>query len=169
MEFRSKKYEAFNIFDKEWGLAAAGTLSDFDGCTIGWGSMGEIWGLPNESRPIITIYVNPLRYTADYLLKHEYFSVSFFDMKYRRDLAILGSKSGRDTDKFALTSLTPSEHSGTVIFNEADLTFICRKLYWEQFNFEHLVPEVQEFYTKHKHPTHYEFIGEVIDVIDKRN
>ncbi|MBQ7734204.1 MAG: flavin reductase [Synergistaceae bacterium] len=133
-------------------------------CTIGWGSMGEIWGLPNQSRPI----VNPLRYTSEYLLKHENFSVSFFDMAYRKDLAILGSKSGRDSNKFALTSLTPQERSGTVIFDEANLTFICRKLYWEQFNFDHLVPEVQEFYTKHNHPTHYEFIGEVIEAIDRR-
>ena len=105
MDFRSKSYEVFNIFDIEWGLATAGTLVDFDGCTIGWGSMGEIWGMPNQSRPIITVYVNPLRYTADYLLKHEYFSVSFFPKEYRRDLAILGSKSKRDTDKFSLTSL----------------------------------------------------------------
>ncbi|MBQ7560498.1 MAG: flavin reductase [Synergistaceae bacterium] len=168
MDFRSKQYEVFNIFDKEWGLAAAGTREDFDGCTIGWGSMGEIWGLPNQSRPILTIYVNPLRYTAEYLLKHENFSVSFFDMKYRRDLAILGSKSGRDGDKFALTSLTPEEHEHAIIFSEANLTFICRKLYWEQFNPEHLTQDVKNFYTEHDHPTHYEFIGEVIDVIDKR-
>ena len=168
MDFRSKHYEVFNIFDIEWGLATAGTLQDFDGCTIGWGSMGEIWGLPNQSRPVITIYVNPLRYTADYLLKHEYFSVSFFPQKFRKDLAILGSKSGRDGDKFALTSLTPEEKHNTVIFAEADLTFICRKLYWEQFNPEHMTPDVREFYAKHGQPTHYEFIGQVEEVIDRR-
>lgn len=168
MDFRSKSYEVFNIFDIEWGLAAAGTSDDFDGCTIGWGSMGEIWGMPNQSRPIVTVYVNPLRYTADYMLKHEYFSVSFFPKEYRRDLAILGSKSKRDTDKFSLTSLTPKEYMNTVIFDEANLTFICRKLYWEQFNPEHLVPDVKAFYEEHNHPTHYEFIGEVKEVIDKR-
>ncbi len=106
--------------------------------------------------------------TADYMLKHEYFSVSFFPKSYRKDLAILGSKSKRETDKFALTSLTPQEHSGTIIFAEADLTFICRKLYWEQFNPEHLTDDVRAFYTEHNHPTHYEFIGEVKEVIDRR-
>lgn len=165
---RNKPYEAFNIFDRDWGLATAGTLEDFDGCTIGWGSMGEIWGLPNQSRPIITVYVNPLRMTADYMLDHEYFSVSFFPKEYRKDLAILGSKSKRETDKFALTSLTPQEHSGTVIFAEADLTFICRKLYWEQFNESHMADDVREFYGKHGQPPHYEFIGEVKEVIDRR-
>lgn len=165
---RNKPYDVFNIFDRDWGLATAGTLEDFDGCTIGWGSMGEIWGLPNQSRPIITVYINPLRMTADYMLNNEYFSVSFFPKEYRKDLAILGSKSKRETDKFALTSLTPKEHAGTVIFAEANLTFICRKLYWEQFNPEHLADDVRAFYAEHDHPTHYEFIGEVKEVIDKR-
>ncbi len=168
MDFRSKRYEVFNIFDVEWGLAAAGTIEDFDGCTIGWGSMGEIWGLPNQSRPVLTIYVNPLRYTADYLLKHEYFSVSFFPAEYRKDLAVLGSKSGRDCDKFAFTSLTPEPHGQTVTFSEADLTFICRKLYYEQFNPEHFAHDVREFYTAHRQPPHYEFIGQVEEVIDRR-
>lgn len=168
MDFKNKTYEVFNMFDRDWGLASAGTLEDFDGCTIGWGSLGEIWGMPNQARPIVTVYVNPLRYTADYLLKHDYFSVSFFDKKYRKDLAILGSKSKRDVDKFSLTSLTAVEHGNTIIFNEANLTFICRKLYWQQFNTEHLAPEVVNFYSEHNHPTHYEFIGEVKEVIDKR-
>ena len=78
-------------------------------------------------------YVNPLRCTADYLLKHEYFSVSFFPANFRKDL-----------------------------------TFICRKLYCEQFNPEHMTPDVREFYSKHGQPTHYEFIGQVEEVIDKR-
>lgn len=73
------------------------------------------------------VFNDPLRYTADYLLKHEYFSVSFFPAKFRKDLAVLGSKSGRDCDKFASTSLTPEERHNTVIFAEADLTFICHK------------------------------------------
>ena len=35
---------------------------------------------------IVTIYVNPLRYTSEYLLKNDGFIVSFFEEKYRRDL-----------------------------------------------------------------------------------
>ena len=33
MKFRDKKYDVFNLFDKQWALATAGTLEDFDGCT----------------------------------------------------------------------------------------------------------------------------------------
>lgn len=47
MDFRSRQYEIFSMFDREWALAAAGTLTDFDGCTISRGSMGDIWGTKN--------------------------------------------------------------------------------------------------------------------------
>ena len=29
MEFRDKQYDVFNMFDKQWALATAGTLEDF--------------------------------------------------------------------------------------------------------------------------------------------
>ena len=168
MDFRNKSYEVFNMFDKQWALAAAGTLEDFDGCTIGWGSLSDIWGGPNHGRLITTIYVNPMRYTFEYLMKHEYFSVSFFEEKYRKDLTLLGTKSKRDVDKFAMSSLTPEGRGGTVIFQEASLTFICRKIYYAQFEPEHIAHDVGEFYSRRNMPAHYEFIGEIMEVIDKR-
>lgn len=42
MDFLEASNEIFNRFDKAWGLAAAGSLEDFDGCTIGWGSIGSL-------------------------------------------------------------------------------------------------------------------------------
>ena len=167
MTFRDGQYDVFKMFDKQWALAAVGTLEDFDGCTIGWGSLGSLWGLRSDGRLIVTIYVNPLRYTSEYLLKNDCFTVSFFEEKYRRDLLTLGTKSKRDCDKFAMTSLTPERHGQGVVFSEANLTFICRKLYWEQFNPDHIDPEVaREIYSDR--PPHYQFIGEITEVLDKR-
>ena len=54
------------MFNKDWALVSAGDLDDFDTCTIGWGSLGDIWGGINKGRPIVTVYVNPTRYTNDY-------------------------------------------------------------------------------------------------------
>ena len=88
MTFRDGQYDVFNMFDKQWALAAAGTVEDFDGCTIGWGSLGSLWGLRSDGRLIVTIYVNPLRYTSEYLLKNDCFTVSFFEEKYRRELGV---------------------------------------------------------------------------------
>ncbi len=53
--------------------------------------------------------------------------------------------------------------------SEANLTFVCRKLYWHQFEPEHIAKDVMDnLYNKFNMPTHYEFIGEIVDVIDKR-
>ena len=167
MDYREKKYQVFELFNSRWGLCTAGSMEDFDGCTIGWGSLGNIWHGTDGTRRIVTVYINPIRYTADYMLKNEYFTVSFFPEQYREDLRILGTKSARDVDKFALTSLTPYPVEHSVAFKEASLTFVCRKIYWNQFVKSKMSPDAAEIYDRPNFPPHYEFIGDIIDVIDK--
>lgn len=95
-----------------------------------------------------------------------HFTISFFDKDYERDLAIIGSKSGRDGDKFALTKITPQAYKDMVVFKEASLTLVCRKIYWEQFDEKHMDPEiVQSLYKDLNQPTHYQFIGEIVEVL----
>lgn len=165
MDFRTKSYDVFNMFNKQWAVAASGNIKDFNGCTIAWGSLGNVWG---GDRSTVTVYINPLRYTFEYFMTNDYFTLSFFDETHKKDLAILGSKSGRDTDKFAMTSLTPERHEHGVTFREATLTFVCNKIYWQPFNPEHFIPDVSDLYARMKQPPHYEFIGEIAEVIDRR-
>lgn len=162
--YKNEKYQVFSMFDKEWALATAGTIDNFNTCTIGWGSLGDIWRGINRGRPVVTIYVNPLRYTSEYLLNNDYFTVSFFPKEYKKDLVYLGRHSGRDEDKVSHTSLTPLSLAQGVTFKEAKLTFVCRKIYWDQFSLEHLDPAIVSDIYLDK-PPHYEFIGEVIEVI----
>ena len=96
------KYNPFDLFKNKWALVSAGKINNFNCCTVSWGSLGVLW-----RKNIVTIYVYPSRYTCKFLLDNEYFTVSVFDEEYKKDLAILGSKSGRDIDKVALTKLTP--------------------------------------------------------------
>lgn len=167
MDFLTATDEVFNRFDKQWAIATAGTIDDFDGCTIGWGSVGSLWGFIRQAKKVVTIYVNPLRYTSEYLLKNDYFTVSFFDKGYEKDLMTIGRKSGRDGDKFALTQFTPQAHDHTVIFKEAALTLVCRKVYWEQFNPQHVDPAIMKnIYERTNQPTHYQFIGEIVETIE---
>lgn len=161
MNWKEESYPVFEMFEKQWALVTAGTLDNYDGCTIGWGSLGNIW---NNERKIVTVYVNPSRYTSRYLLKNRYFTVSWFPEEYRDDLKILGSKSGRDGDKFALTKLTPYAVENGVAFKEAELTFVCRKLYESQFDRSKLDASIADGIYKHWEP-HYEFIGEIVETI----
>ena len=64
---------------------------------------------------------------------------------------------------------------GSVGFQEASLTFVCRKLYQHQFSKEDLSSDIQNFYSvgKKVYPDgndgwqpHYVFVGEVIDEIE---
>ncbi|MBR5093870.1 MAG: flavin reductase, partial [Oscillospiraceae bacterium] len=96
MDLRDKSYPVFSMFNDRWALATAGTLDDYDTMTIGWGGMGTIRGPPHAGKPVLTIYVSPARYTHGYLERCELFTVSFFPEAYRKDLLLLGSRSGRD-------------------------------------------------------------------------
>lgn len=156
--------DVFNLFDEHWALVTAGNINNFNGCTIGWGSLGNLWGNRKGSKKAITIYIHPTRYTAEFLLNEEYFTVSFFPEIYRKDLSLLGSKTGRNYPKFADTSISPKQYNNCVIFEEASLTFICKKLYWNQFNKMHLAPEIlNDYYNKRQLEPHYQFIGEILD------
>ena len=67
-------------------------------------------------------------------------------------------------DKIGLTSLTPKPLGEAVGFEEASLTFVCRKLYTHKMNLEEVPEEVrQTMYTK-GNPAHYVFMGEIVDV-----
>ena len=167
MDFKDREYDVFRMFNDRWALATAGTLDDYNTMTIAWGSMGTIWGPPHGGKPILTIYVSPARYTHSYLEKNDYFTVSFFPEQYRRDLAVLGSKSGRDGDKVALTALTPVAAEHGVDFAEAEQTFVCRKLYAHQFEAELTPPEVQDWIYHGDFQPHVLYIGEIVDVIER--
>jgi hypothetical protein len=91
MEFNTNIFEQFN---SQWALVCAGTMEDHNAMTISWGGMGTLWG-----KPVVTVYVKPCRHTYQYMNRSEYFTVSFYDDTYRPALALMGSLSGRDTDK----------------------------------------------------------------------
>lgn len=166
-EFRSKEYNVFEMFNDQWGLVTAGDAARWNTCTIAWGSMGTIWGPPNGGRSILTVYVNPDRYTWDLLTKSETFTVQFFPPEYRKALGYLGSHSGREEDKVAAASLTPKELAGGITFEEANLTFVCHKLYQGPFQREGLAEEINHGIYEGWDP-HWMFVGEILEVEDKR-
>ena len=72
----------------------------------------------------------------------------------------------RDGDKVALTALEPVAVEHGVDFKQADLTFVCKKLYSHQFEKEQVPADVADWiYTRV--PPHTMFIGEIVDVIER--
>jgi flavin reductase (DIM6/NTAB) family NADH-FMN oxidoreductase RutF len=165
MDTREFKTDIFNIFDERWALVTAGTPDDFNAMTISWGSMGTIWGPPGNGRPIVTIYVNPKRYTYGYLNNNDRFEVSFFPEKYRDDLLIMGTKSGRDGDKLTETHLTPVTEDGIITYKEAEMTFVCRKLYQQTLDKSLIRGGIGGQFYAPDEEAHRMYIGEVEDII----
>lgn len=122
--FTESKYDVFQKFHKQLGILTCGSPEDFRCMTIGWGMMGNIWGHPGSA---ITVYVHPSRYTFEYLRDKDYFTVCFLPETYREDAITLGTHSGRDEDKLALTKLTPKKLEHGVGFEQAELTLCAAR------------------------------------------
>lgn len=136
------KGNVFKLIAEDWALIGAGNRDKFNMMTASWLNMGELW---NEK--IVTIFVRPQRYTYEFTEREKYFSVSFFDEQHRDMLKTMGSKSGREIDKMHYEGLTPV-FDKTVYFEEAKLTLICRKLYYDDLNPKHFL----ESFIQDKYP-----------------
>lgn len=167
MDLRNFNLAPLYTIDQEWAVLAVGRKEKFNAMTISWGGLGTIW-----NKPVATVYVKPNRYTYKFMEENEYFTISFYNEKYREDLKILGSKSGKNVDKVALTKFTPEFLKNTTSFKEAKLTIICKKIYFQDLDINNIstdsIPqnEVDRFYKRE--PIHRMYIGEVIDIIDRR-
>ena len=149
----------FTQFDKTWGLLCAGTMEHHNAMSISWGGMGTLW-----NKPVVTVYVNPLRYTYQFMEANEYFTVSFLPAELKKAHGVMGAKSGRDTDKDKEAHLTPVPAGESVTYAEAEVTLLCRKIYYDDFEIDRVPADVvEEHYITE--PVHRMYIGEVIDII----
>lgn len=162
MDLKNFNLAPLYSIDQEWALLTVGEKENFNAMTISWGGLGTLW-----NKPIVTVYVKPIRYTYGFMENNEYFTISFYNEQYRNDLSILGTKSGKDLDKVSLTKLTPDFLKNAISFKEANLTIICKKIYFQDLDITNVPQkEVARFYKTE--PVHRMYIGEVIDIIDRR-
>lgn len=117
-------FNPFTKIGKEWMLITAGNEEKHNTMTASWGGVGIMWGMN-----VATAYIRPQRYTKEFVDAEDMYTLSFFKEEYRRALNLCGTKSGRDCDKDKEAGLTPYYVEGTTTYEEADLVFVCRKLY----------------------------------------
>ena len=152
----------FEQFDKKWALLSAGTKDDHNAMTISWGSMGTLWNLP-----IITAYVKPLRVTHKFMLDKDYFTVSFYPEEMRDALEKMGTISKREhPDKDIVAGLTVRDLGKAVTYEGAEITFLCKKIYFQDMVTAHMPPEIVKAFYSPEEP-HTLFIGAIMDVITK--
>ena len=151
-------------FKNNWALVCAKKKDGtFNMCTIAWGSIGELW-----SKNVVTVYVKPIRYTNDFLLEDDYFTVTFFDDKGKDALKICGTKSGRDINKVEAANLKVVELENGITFEGFKRVYVCKKIYQEQFKKECFVDSedvINKYYKEE--PYHYFYIGQIVKTIEK--
>ncbi len=110
--------------------------------TIGCGSIGYMW-----RRPVMMVMVGQSRYTYQLMEEAADFSVSLpVQGELKQDLAITGTKSGRDIDKFKESKLTAksAREIASPIIGECDLIYECRPLFKQIMEADKLSTEIRE-------------------------
>lgn len=114
-----------NLIGKGWMLISAGDRKSFNAMTASWGGLGFMW-----NKPVAIAMVRTNRHTFKFLEEKEFATLSFYDEKYRPQLKMFGSTSGRDIDKTAASGFTAQfTENNAPYYKEANLVLECKKLY----------------------------------------
>lgn len=161
INIRDIKKSAVEMISDGWGLVTAGNEEKFNTMTVSWGGLGEIWG-----KDAVFIFIRPQRYTYEFIEKEEFFTLSFYGEEFRNALKICGSQSGRNTDKVANAGLTPVFTDGTVSFEQAEYTLVCRKMASQFIDPKGFEDEsIEKNYSAGDY--HKFYIGEIVKVYSK--
>ena len=160
IDFKDLLVDGINMWLNRWCLLTAGDMEESNSMTIGWGALGGMW-----SRPFIQVVVRPQRYTFGFMEKYPDFTVSVLPETYRNSMTVMGSRSGRDTDKVKEAGLTTVK-SNTVAspsYKEAELVFECRKNYWQDMDPSHFLDKAifEKYPAEDYHRIYY---GEILAV-----
>lgn len=132
--------------------------------TIGWATMGRVW-----NKPVLTAMVRYSRFTHNIISEADSFTVSFsMDDSLKEALAICGTKSGRDIDKFKECGITP-EYIAQVespYIAEGDLHIVCKVVYKHPMDPTMVSDEIKkEWYQDGDF--HVIYYGEILKVLVK--
>ena len=175
MNIKDLNINPSDLIGNKWMLISAGNKASYNTMTASWGEMGALWGHGLYGRPTFTIFVRPSRYTDKFIDESEYYTICFFDEKYRSDLAYLGSHSGRDEDKISKTNLSIDFIDDNPVFKEASLIFVCKKIYKGSIEEKGFIDKsiIDQFYkTNSEHiynnnSFHHVYVGEIVKIFVK--
>lgn len=157
-----------DLIGKQWMLVTAGNKSSYNTMTAAWGAVGYMW-----SRPSTFIVIRDSRYTYQFLLREESFTLSFFTEEYRGTLRICGTKSGRDANKVSEAGLNPLElPSGLMSFKEARMIMECKKIFVQEMDYAYLTQPYKEKIMEESYNNepskHQLFISEITNIWIKK-
>ncbi len=147
---------AFQKIGKDWMLVTAGDENGWNTMTASWGFTGVMWG-----KNVLSVVIRPQRYTKQFIDKSDLFTVCFFGEQYRKALSFCGGHSGRDCDKAKETGLVPVFTDGSTAFEQAQLVFVCKKLYAQDMNSQCFIDKAADEQWYSNGDYHTQYIGEI--------
>lgn len=152
---------------KQWALATAGkSVTDCNSLTIGWGNLGVLM-----SQNICTVYVRQPRHSFQFFEKSDYFTVCIFDEKYKKDLTYMGTKSGRDGNKYEATGLKPIMIDNAVGIEQAKRIYVCETIYKGPVSLSGIKESdvKKKFYDDSKpEDCHHMYTGKILKILDRK-
>lgn len=123
------------------GLLLASTRQDglSNVMTIGWATVGIVWGLP-----VMIVLVRPSRYTYRFIEESGQFTVNVPTPEMRPYVNMCGTKSGREVDKLAGVATTMGQEVPVVTLDECPLVYECRVLHTNDVIPANLLPDVSQ-------------------------
>ncbi len=142
------------------GLLLVGTMPSGESnvMTIGWGTVGIIWG-----RPIFIVMVRPSRHTYGFIEEAQEFTVNVPTPDMDEWVAVCGSKSGRDMDKFGEydMAISPGQDVTTVTIDDCPMVYECRVMHRNDVLPPNLASEAEwSFYRGQDY--HRVYFGEIL-------
>jgi flavin reductase (DIM6/NTAB) family NADH-FMN oxidoreductase RutF len=121
------------------GILLASTREDGSSnvMTIGWASVGVIWGLP-----VMVVLVRPSRYTYQFIEASQTFTVNVPTQEMRSYVNVCGTKSGRDVDKLAKVPTSMGQRAEALVLDECPLVYECKVVHSNDVIPASLVPDV---------------------------
>ena len=157
---------AMDPFDgfRNWAMITAEVDGVHNSMIIGWGGLGVLW-----RKDVATVYVRENRYTYEFIEKADKFTISFYDEKYKEQLKVYGTKSGKDIDKDFVTNFHPMKINDAVTYEEAHTTIVCKKIYQAKLEPQFYLNDVaDQFYGINNDLTrHHMYIGEIERIFKK--
>ena len=156
-------FDPFTSF-RNWAMITAEVDGKHNSMIIGWGSFGVLW-----RKDVASVFVRENRYTYEFIEKANKFTISFYDEKYKEQLAIYGSKSGRNLDKDSAANFHPIKINDAITYEEAHTTIICKKVYQAKLEPAFYLNETgNDFYCINDDGTrHHMYVGEIERIIQK--
>ena len=147
------------------GLLVSGNDNNPNIMTVGWSTIGMMWG-----KPVIAVPVRLSRYSHGLMDENSEFTMCFPKQGELEDeVKICGSKSGRDTDKVKETGLNIIASNKVKIGNIAECNIIveCRKVAKVNMPQDTLVDKSLIDYWYPNGNPHTIFYGEILDVYQR--